>query len=140
MAQLDLKVLEELLRSIESLEIATADIRGAYESLLEEGEGKAKSNQEEKSSVKPNSANPSIPQVEVKHRGKILLPYSTLRYGDWVLIKNPKQHQQSEGTAVGVTQGRFFIKVRTPNGSVINRTPNKLKLIPGGQKSGKYKK
>ena len=139
MVHLDNDAFKKLLQSIESLEIATADIRGVYESLAEEEDSKAKTDQEGHLSSKP-SPNASSNQVEVKKRGKILLPYSTLRYGDWVLIKNPKPNQQSEGPAVGVTQGRFFIKVRTPNGSVINRTSNNLKLIPGGQNSGKYKK
>ena len=63
------------------------------------------------------------------NRGELLLPYSKIRKNDFVRIKNPKTGQQRKGIATGSTESRIYIKVVTPNQTVIKRTPRNLKVL-----------
>jgi len=63
------------------------------------------------------------------NRGELLLPYSKIRKNDFVRIKNPKTGQQRKGVATESTESRIYIKVVTPNQTVIKRTPRNLKVI-----------
>jgi len=64
-----------------------------------------------------------------QEKGEVLLPYSKIRKNDLIRIKNPRTGQQRKGYASGATESKLFIKVTTPNQSVINRVPRNLKVV-----------
>jgi len=68
-------------------------------------------------------------EEQTRERGARLLPTSRIRKWDLIRIKNPRTGQQRKGVAIGSTNSLLYIKVRTPNGTVINRTPGKLTII-----------
>jgi len=68
-------------------------------------------------------------EQESQGKGEVLLPYSKIRKNDLIRIKNPRTGQQRKGYASGATESKLFIKVTTPNQSVVNRVPRNLKVI-----------
>jgi len=120
----------KLIEALEGLRIIERDLVNILHDVTERrlrnsNRAEATVNEEEEETAAESESDTS----NTNYKGEILLPYSKIRRNDFVRIKNPKTGQQRKGIASGSTESRIYIKVVTPNESVIKRTPRNLKVL-----------
>jgi len=118
----------KLIEALEGLRIIERDLVNILHDVTERrlrngNHAEATANEEETAAESESEASTT------NYKGEILLPYSKIRKNDFVKIKNPKTGQQRKGIASGSTESRIYIKVVTPNETVIKRTPRNLKVL-----------
>jgi len=118
----------KLIEALEGLRIIERDLVNILHDVTERrlrnsNHAEATANEEE------TAAESESETSTTNYKGEILLPYSKIRKNDFVKIKNPKTGQQRKGIASGSTESRIYIKVVTPNETVIKRTPRNLKVL-----------
>jgi len=126
----DLRELNSALQQLRINESRVTEIINRLQRADSNTEGAATGRRNHTTPARVEEEDTYPPDFTSKQRGTRIVPTSTLRYGDRVVIRNPNAGQQKKGIAVGTSKKRLYILVRTtPNRDIVKRIPANLKLV-----------